>query len=426
MLKILLVLNKPNREMPIMEAIKSEILFKKKDSIVKIIDYPTVFDIRFVVKFAPDVILTFPFTCAGSASPYYIYKYIFNTKIICLRAEGVLSLLSERELAWAAGFEDYGSTLVDLELFWGEGMAMAIGNLLLKQKKISSLSRVKIVGYPRLEKYFLKNADSFPLPQYIIEKYEAYPVKNRLLFITGFHLSNYTVKNLFDAKDLDAENNLDFLLDGVSIAKRYKIEWIDKIICLAKAFPDLLFIVKKHPVELIDDYCRLGNIFNILYIHEDIDVADIMKNIGLFFHYGSTSLVDSYLSNIPSIYIYSNLNKSWYADLGMPSTARYELNDLDSAIKNYLNGIINFTLTDDIKNSLFSLFNIKLGTPYVPSQSIANFIIDSSVPKKIKIYDYYLIKAITNLTFQIILSKVYRMYSILKGFFCKKLSLYLR
>ena len=105
-------------------------------------------------RYKPDVILTFPFTCTGFAAWYYVFKLFFRCKILSLRAEGVVDLSSEYNIQWAIGFDHYGSRLVDYELFWGSQVAEAIGRNLLKQGKLSSMDRVKIVGYPRLEPYF--------------------------------------------------------------------------------------------------------------------------------------------------------------------------------------------------------------------------------------------------------------------------------
>ena len=398
MKKILLVLNKPNREIPIMELIKHNILELQPDAVVEIHEMCTPEFNRFVLKFRPDVILTFPFTCVGFSIRYYLIKFLFKTKIICFRAEGVIGLNSEYDAKWATGFDSYGPSLVDYELFWGPKMAEIVGDNLSLQNKISSLTRVRGVGYPRLEKYFVAGLELSlsNFPKRIANKIKEYARENILLFITGFHLANYSRQNLFDAKDLDAENNLDKLLEGVKISKRFRKDWIENIISVAKQNPRQLFIVKKHPIERREDYAEFEVRDNILYIYEDINLEDIIPFAGLLLHYGSTALVDSYLSKVPSVYVYTLANKQWYSDLGWPSTEKVMINDLSAIVDKFLTGNIAFEMTLDIKCVMRDFFNIEDGKSYCPSREIAHIILDPQPPQKIQITDPFFWKAVVS------------------------------
>ena len=131
-MKILLVLNKPNREIPIMESIKREILAINQDAVIEIKEMCAPGFNKFVFKFKPDVILTFPFTCEGFSRWYYLFKMFLGVKIISLRAEGVVDFSNEYNVQWAVGFDNYGSTLVDCELFWGGKLAQGVGQQLLQ------------------------------------------------------------------------------------------------------------------------------------------------------------------------------------------------------------------------------------------------------------------------------------------------------
>jgi len=393
-MKILLVLNKPNREIPIMESIKREILSINRDAVIEIKEMCAPGFNKFVFKFKPDVILTFPFTGEGCSRWYYLFKMFLGVKIITLRAEGVVDFSNEYNVQWAVGFDTYGSTLVDCELFWGERLAQIVGQQLLQQHKLSSMKRVKVVGYPRLEAYFGHNDQYMPpLPSRIKQKLNCYKKEQIILFITGFHLANYTKQNLFDAKDLNAENKLDELLEAVEISKRYRSEWIANIIAAANENPNALIVVKKHPIEKRENYEALGGVSNILFIDEDIQVDEIIPYAGVFFHYGSTALVDAYLSKTPAIYVYSLNNKQWYPDMGWPSSLRVEVNDIPETVKHCLSGNVLFEMTLGIKRVLKEIFNIEEGRPYKPSREIAEIILDPAPPQKVRITDLYFLKA---------------------------------
>lgn len=403
-MKVLLVLNKPNREIPIMESIKREILSIDRNAVIEIKEMCVPGFNKFVFKFKPDVILTFPFTCEGFSRWYYLFKKFLGVKIISLRAEGVVDFSSEFNIQLHVGRDDYGTTLVDYELFWGGKTANVIGQQLSQQRKLSSMERVKIVGYPRLEAYFGDNDYHKPvLPLRIKQKLSDYKQEQIILFVTGFHLANYTKQNLFDAKDVNVENRLDELLESVEISKRYRSEWIANVITAANENPHALIIIKKHPIEKKEDYEAFMDIDNILFVYEDIQIDEIIPYASLLFHYGSTALVDSYLSEIPAIYVYSLKNKQWYSDLGWPSSLRVEVNDIPITVKNCLSGNLKFEITSDINHVLKEIFNIEEGKPYRPSTEIAKIILDPVPPQKIKMTDPYFLSSLA----YVILSPVY-------------------
>jgi len=405
------VLNKPNREIPIMESIKSEILTLKPDAEIEIKEMCVSGFNTFVFNFRPAVILTFPFTCEGFSRWYYLFKFFLGVKIISLRAEGVVDFSNEYSIQWAVGFDDYGRSLVDYEVFWGGKLAYAVGEQLLKQKKLSSIERIKVVGYPRLESYFEKDSqERHRLPLRIKKRLSHYEKKNVILFITGFHLANYSRQNLIDAKDLDAEKNMEDLLEGVEISKRFRSEWVEAIIAVALENSDMLIVVKKHPVEKNQDYANFKGVENILFVYEDIQVDEIVPCVGILFHYGSTALVDAYLSHIPSVYVYSNDNKQWYTDLGWPSSGKVDVYGVLQAVKDYRSGNFVFNMNDDIKRILNDVFDIKAGQAYCPSKRIAQLLLDSSSSQKIKLTDPYLWKAIAAIFIAPIFNRIARIF----------------
>lgn len=415
--KILLVLNNPNREISIMEAIKKEILLINPNADVVIREMCAPGFNKYVLKYKPNVILTFPFTCIGFSTWYYLFKVLYKTKIISLRAEGVINV-NQENIRLFTGFDTYGRCLVDYEIFWAPKIADIVGRNLLNQKKISSLERIRSFGYSRLEPYFAGNdslANSL-LPSRIYNVIKKYFRDDIILFVTGFSYANYSKQNLIDAKDLNAESRIEQLLEEVEFTKRYRQSWIDNISKTAKENHDALIVVKKHPTERREDYAQIEHLDNILYIYEDIDINYIMQHAGLFIHYGSTSLVDAYLSKIPSVYAYHEASSGWYSDLGWPSTRRISVNKIPEVVKEHLSNKISFSMTPEIRQILKDNFNIEEGKPYTPSKYIAQIILDKEPAQKIPLTDIYLWKSLAFVCMQwtvqaigMIIKKVLRM-----------------
>lgn len=382
--------------MAVMESVKREILAINPVAQVEIlpIDNP-LFNV-FVFKYKPDVILTYPFTSTGFAYMYYMYKLFLNCKIVSLRAEGIINTGKRIDVEWAIGYDTYGRNLVDYEIFWGERTAKVLGAELLRQSKISSPERVKCMGSPDVES-FLKNDDpssGAALPQRISDKLTVYPKERVVLFVTGFHLANYTRELFLAARDVDMENHADLFLEGVEVAKEFRQAWTENVISAARQNPDLLLILKKHPIERKKDYAALEGIPNILYVYEDVEIRHIMPFVGLFFHYGSTAVANAYLSSIPSIFVYPKKEILWFSDILCPESIKILPAGIFQAVADFRSGKIKFTLTDSIKTVLKDFFNIEIGKPYLPSKEIAGLLLDPEPAQKIPIYDVYLWKAL--------------------------------
>ena len=407
-MKILLVVNKPNRDMGPLLKIKAEILAINPDVKVEIKEmFNHVFSLnKYFFKFKPNVIFTIPFTVEGGARWFYIYKFLYGCKIICFRAEGVIDLRSELNIEWAVGMDRYGSRLVDYEIFWGKKLANVVGQKLFETGKLSSIDRIKVAGYPRLEHYF-SSSDEERLPKEIKNHIDKYNKNKIALFITGFHLANYTRKNLIEAKDLvnsldqQFEEKLFRLEQTVLAARKFREIWIKNVIQAAVNNPDVLIISKKHPIEKDEDYNSLSGIDNILFVNQDFEIDALVKRVGILFHYGSTAVADSYLCKVPSIYVFSE-ECAYYSNLGWPSTQTINVNQINSTVYRFSQYGIPFSPTDDIDSVLYDMFNIDLNceSNYQPSREIAQIILGDQEYQKIKIWDFYLWQAFVNICYK--------------------------
>lgn len=396
--RVLMVLNKVERELGVMNAVKREIAALRPDVEVRILPYDAGFHDE-ALAFRPDVALTFPMTSATLSAPYYVFKFLFGTKVVCFRAEGIIDPKSPLSLANHVGYDRYGARLVDYEIFWGPGPAALIGRALVEQGKLSSPDRVKCVGYPRLERYFgAPSVEGWaPLPASVTAMLSQYGRKRTVLLATGFHFANYNREMIFAAKDLDAENRCEELLGIIEEVKRFRAGWIEAVRTAAAQNPDLLFVLKKHPIERREDYAALEGIPNVLYVWCGVDIGDLMTHAGLFVHYGSTSLADSYLAQVPAVYLHSREPRchDWFPDMGWPSACSAPCDELPALVREFRDGRVTMVDTPAMRSVLELNFNIRPGEPYLPSRDIALLLLDEDRAQAVPPWDRYLWAALS-------------------------------
>lgn len=401
--RILFVLNKPNRELAIMNAICREIAAIAPETVTKVIPYAGGF-VDEVVAFRPDVVLTFPMTSVTLAAPYYVFKHLFGTRVFCFRAEGIIDPSSPASIANHVGYDRYGATLIDGEIFWGPGPAKLIGDALVASGKLSSTDRVKCFGYPRLERYFgVPPADGAePLSPALDARLAAQGREHTILLATGFHFANYTREMIFAAKDLDAENRCDELLGIIEEVKRFRASWIESVLRAARENPDLLFVLKKHPIERREDYLALEEIKNALYVWQDVDIGDLIERAAVFFHYGSTSLADAYLARVPAVYVHSWEPRchQWFPDMGWPSARSVTSEQIPEVVREFRAGrIVHDEGGPRIKEVLDYNFNIRDGEAYRPSRRIAQYLLQDHQPQRTPVFDAHKWRALSRYYF---------------------------
>jgi hypothetical protein len=397
--RILFVLNKPNRELAIMNAIKSELAVLAPSAVTRIIPYDGQF-MDAVLEFRPDVMMTFPMTSISLAAPYYVFKRLFGTRVLCYRAEGIIDPHSPQSVTNHVGYDRYGPQLVDGEIFWGPGPARIIGNALLAARKLSSAERIRYFGYSRLERYYGAPAPAglAPLPEAVAARLAAQSRDRIVLLATGFHFANYTREMIFAAKDLDAENRCDELLATIEEVKRFRAAWIAATRQAAAENPDLLFVLKKHPIERREDYGELESVPNVLYVWQDVDIGDLAERAGIFFHYGSTALADAYLAGVPAVYVYSREPRcrAWFSDMGWPSARSIATDEIAQAVREFRAGSIVHDPRDArVKEVLEFNFNIRQGEDYRPSRQIAQFLLQEDKAQRPSLLDTHMWRALS-------------------------------
>jgi len=192
-----------------------------------------------------------PITAQATSPQFYILKYLLNCRLVCFRTEGILSVNSQSQFREMAGMENYGINLVDYEIFWGRKTAYEVGKILMAQNKLSSLDRTKYFGAPSFEDYFQPGDElDKTLPTRIKALLDQYPKEKTILFVTGFHLADYSPQDvtkagdLVDRKSQTAEEDSEQVQVVVEKIKRFRQMWIDAVISSAHNNPGLLFVVK--------------------------------------------------------------------------------------------------------------------------------------------------------------------------------------
>ncbi|WPC41029.1 hypothetical protein [Clostridium sp. JS66] len=398
-MKILLVMSRPEREEFIMQKIKSRIHEIDKYIEVKIL-YRFSQDFLFrVLQFEPNVIMSHPFNGPHHADIYYIVKFITKCSVICFRTEGMLDFNSPNHIKLHVGEEnEYDENLVDYEVFWGPKVGEKLGSELVKQKKLLSKSKIVVTGYPMYERYFLENKEEVSgLSSEIKSKIHKYNKKNILLFVTGFQGIDETeeckkniCKTISNSED-EYKKVYNDLLMTMKEAEVWREKFKQSVINIAKNNKDTLIIVKLHPIEINiisslnkEPFKELGDYKNIVYIKEPLPMNELLSYCGVFFHFGSTSLMEAYLSKVPSIYVtYKDLHYSkkfnllFFKKFPIPSTEEIDVTELEAFYYDYMKNGIDFKRYNEMDLAAYEYFNIKNNdNNYNPSKETASLLVN--------------------------------------------------
>ena len=380
MKKILLLYNKKEREYKSLQFIKKRIDVSNSFSAIIIPRSPTKGFIKNVIKHKPFSVLTFPFTSRDSSLIFYILKFLYGFKLVTLRTEGIVDYEGERNIRWHTGLEKYGQKLVDYDIFWGRKQMKTVGKHLIESKKISSENRLVYVGNPNFE---------FP------EKFSNVK-KNTLLFATGFFISNYTKNDLIKAMDIPFED-FSYVLEVAKKAKKFK-ENLKKIIEEVSRNINYDIIVKIHPTEKESDYIFKNK---KIKVYKNKDIHSLVDSCNYFFHYGSTTVLNSYILKKPAFFFYQNNLLDYFPDMGMPNLENIEINNLKDFLESKKFESFRFKKTKKIESVLKDQINYSYGEPYRPSLGIAKILKSNNSIQRINVLNYFLIRSFIKLLFKI-------------------------
>ena len=180
-------------------------------------------------------------------------------------------------------------------------------------------------------------------------------------------------------------------LDGV---KRFRNHWIKSILTIANKNPDLLLIIKPHPLEIartrIHGSEAYENFFcntaNILYLQENYHIIPLLQEVGALIHYGSTCAAFAYRYHIYNIYVeYPELFEIAKTEKGLISfndirlggDTRLHLRNLPEFVKKNKN---KFTITSNqhTLDTLKSFFGYSDLQKILPSKTIAHILLSKN------------------------------------------------
>lgn len=404
--RILMVINKPEREVPVFNLIKGHIQELNPKAVVELLEYHDPEYRRKFAQFEATTVVIYPFTARGLADRVYAYKHFQNFRVVSYRTEGQISYSDKNYSDWMVGFDEYDTDLVDWELFWGRKTADVVGQKLLDRGKLESKDRIRVAGYPRYEVYFGgQSADADTENDALFRERAAnYPREKVLFFITGFCIADYSLEDLirggdvFSSEDGDPEQEEAMAREAIKKTGEFRRRWIEIILKIARKHPDVLIAVKSHPVENIiharegkSPYQELMDEPNIMYFNSPINISTAMSRSGLFFHYGSTVGAESYIAGTPSIFttdfdLYPEDNIPdnpcfYFHDLGWPATRKTDISDVPKLVDEHLESPIPFIRTEEMSSILDEVFDIKPehlngSIPYESSRDIARFLLD--------------------------------------------------
>lgn len=183
-------------------------------------------------------------------------------------------------------------------LTWNE----RVKNFLINQYQLSPTS-VIVTGAPGFDKYkYLQGPDK----QGFLKKYN----KESFSFIIGYagwafgKLENREIDDVLNTIQKPGDEGRNWLK-----TQRDKVED-----CLKQAivsFPDILFILKKHPRENFEsdlrdsrnEMNRLKNFPNVLYLKDEEDIQDLIYHSNVWLAFESTSIMEAWLLDKPTLLI---------------------------------------------------------------------------------------------------------------------------
>ena len=370
------------------------------------------------IEFCPDIIMTFPFTSQKNALRYYILKYLLNCHVVCFRAEGLIDIENDNQVAEMSGMDRYGRELVDYEIFWGRKAAERVGKVLVEAGKLSSIAKARYFGNPFFEDYTNPVDEScFSLPEDIASRVRKYPRDKIFGVVSGFHFAEYSDRDIVGAGDLvdmnskTLEADIRAMQDLIGRTRRFRQKWIDVVTMMAGRHPETLFIFKIHPIENIvhrdrniEPYAAFKDYENIVLITETIPFRSMVNHCGILLHYGSTTSLEAYLSKVPTVYVKSiELNfgtetssQLEFSDMGVPSTLKVDIEELPSVIERHLSQPIGFERNSKTERFFEEMLDLEIGRDYRPSEKMAGFLLslNNEAPQSILSDNQYLPEAL--------------------------------
>lgn len=390
--KILFWGNKKQREQYIVKFIICELNALKNKHVVyrEIYEDQGVNLYADVIDFKPDTIFTYPITTDFQVKNFSIVKLLCRSQIICYTTEGVWDFSDKEQLKLCTGYYNYSPRLIDYHIFWGEKLTKLIGNELYVRGRINNRKRLISMGYPLYEKKKYKELKVFQKKNkelsLLCSKYT-----KTIMFVTGFHCSTVTKKQVRFLPDVVNQKETNSQVIHEQIEKywnelvipfrKYKEKYIENIEKISKSNPEILFMVKMHPLEIAqmkyqkngEKYSELGKIENVYLIKDDYPIGVYLSYVSLLVHYGSTTGLEAYIYNVPTVQLLPHESNRWLKKY-FESTRVIYIDEYEQLNNTCKNGEKHLRI-ESIEDYLYEAMNYKIGEEYSPSKKIVEFIV---------------------------------------------------
>lgn len=354
--------------------------------------------IKKIMQVRPNLVITFP---VGSYRQIVVYEFIkkmYSSIIMTYTVEGYLDLQNDEQVKMFCGVFDYSSSLIDYNLFWGSKVSEVLGSKLLEQNKVKSKEQIVVIGNPLYEKHEI--AKLYSKNQYVqTMKRERKKYQKAILIATGFHGGSYELKDLVsvgDVVDIKGKSKQEILhdpmikkyYDAAEKEKIYRKEYISKIIESAEKYPEVLFIVKYHPQEIMririgqPNWVRYLNILrghkNIVIVDRNIPIGAILPCCDFLVHYGSTVDMEAYIYKIPTLKFKMESDNDFMVQSSDKFSATYIENIFGGSLDPYIDMLLEdknlFKENTEKEKDLNDYMNYKTNQEYTPSQNLVDFL----------------------------------------------------
>lgn len=388
--------------------IKEEILNLNENADVRIRNFDNVREE--VWDFCPNVILTIPPRNYWVSNWLMMVKAALGCSVVVLLTEGFFYYNGKKEWKKYVGTNNYSEKLVDYFLFWGNKTKEGYLDILAEDKKITEVERAKVVGYAYYDiNYFKSYADRITMPRMVqnwIQK-----GNKHVLCLTGFMAADYTIKE-FDIEGSigggtkkERKLEIDAAERRIKAFYEYRKGYINNIIQCAAQNPDISFLIKLHPAEFAvyfkgknyQFYHILDKYLNIYLLDEAVPLGMLLPYTDVMVHYGSTSGLEAYLYEVPTLHMFS---EAFNGCSRMPGYCIYQSNreltleDFEQFNESIVRGVP-FDKLEDVEKILHEQFDWEKGKKdYHPAERIAKYILESWDKKQVLDKDKLFKKAV--------------------------------
>ncbi len=354
--------------------------------------------IKKITQVRPNIVITFPVASYRQIIVYKFIKKMFKSIILTYTTEGYLDLENEEQVKVFCGIYDYSPTLVDYQLFWGNRVLEVLGSKLLEQNKVKRKEQMAVIGNPMYEKREIAKLYSHNALMQTLKR-ERKKYKQAVLIVTGFHGGSYSLKDIVSVGDIvntKGKSKQEIIndpvvkkyLDVADKEKIYRKEYLSKVIESAKKYPEVLYIVKYHPQEMMR--IRIGqanwvsylNVLkgykNIFIIDQNVPIGAVFPYCNMLMHYGSTVDMEAYLYKVPTVKFTMESNNDFLVESSDKLGATYLEDIFDGVLYPYVDLLLKgenlFKENAEKEKDLDDYMGYKIDQEYAPSQNLVDFL----------------------------------------------------